>query len=162
MDSEKVKEIKKALECCSISCKDCPYDKGETTNPICINYLTKNALTLINELESENDTLHTNLCEWRKENQKLKDRIAELEKQRVLCDGTNLEETEENNILEMFCKECKSKALKQFAERLKEMPFNIEFTFKESSYEDIKKLANLMKEYSVKYIDETLKEFIDR
>lgn len=31
-------------------------------------------------MESEKDTLHTNLCEWRKENQQLKDRIAELEK----------------------------------------------------------------------------------
>ena len=59
-----------------------------------------------------------------------------------------------------WVQEIRQYVLKQFAEILKEMPFNIEFTFKESSYEDIKKLANLMKEYSVKYIDETLKEFI--
>ena len=45
-------------------------------------------LTLINELESENDTLHTNLCEWRKENQQLKDRI---ENQRMTKKGFRYE-----------------------------------------------------------------------
>lgn len=115
-----------------------------------------------------------------------KDRIAELEN---LCNKTYEDLTKEidrlrkenlriaNRItcqavipddkLEKIKKECfkkielaKCELLKQFAERLKDMPFNIEFTFKESSYEDVKKLANLMIEYSIKYIDETLKEFI--
>lgn len=81
MNIEKVKEIKKALENCQKNnCLDCPYFIDEKR---CVaNDLLLDTITLINELESENDTLHTNLCEWRKENQQLKDRIAELEKEK--------------------------------------------------------------------------------
>lgn len=148
MESERVKEIKKALECCSISCADCPYDKGETTNPICINNLTKNALTLINELESENDTLHTNLCEWRKENQQLKDRIAELEKENDSLKGNIVYREKCEKELVNACDECNSK-IEKFAERLKEK-------------KHIKKIVN--EGWIVSYveicndIDETLKE----
>ena len=58
MESEKVKEIKKALKCCSTedqanSCFRCPY----RLNFMCSWGLTEDALTLINELESENERL---------------------------------------------------------------------------------------------------------
>ena len=113
MNSEKVKEIKKALECCSTlmdnnatseeqdnSCNECPY----RLNDRCSWKLDGDALTLINDLESENERLSKELdSEWkdrrkaeedlhkaqwnykiglaqsRKRNKELKDRIAELE-----------------------------------------------------------------------------------
>ena len=80
MESEKVKEIKKALE---DNANYEHYNKlGYIDGYKCKTVSYVDILTLINELESENDTLHTNLCEWRKENQQLKDRIAELEKEK--------------------------------------------------------------------------------
>ena len=94
MEQEKIKEIKKALECCSNgSCKDCPYDEGETPSPFCINELAKDSLDYINELESENERLQevngALSCDLEYANEKLtnaeievddyKDRIAELE-----------------------------------------------------------------------------------
>ena len=60
MEIEKVKEIKKALEDHSI--EKLKYQDGIKIKEI--DFIS--ILTLINELESENDTLHTNLCEWRK------------------------------------------------------------------------------------------------
>ena len=141
MESEKVKEIKKAIQetidgklsteyltVCEISC--CPI--------LDINKLFPDILTYINELESENETflesktmwkrLHTEVC---KENQQLKDRITELEKeneelkqdikksidmQKEMLDGfkTATKEVEENLAREI------PNLLKQFAERLKE------------------------------------------
>ena len=93
MNSEKVKEIKEALEYCSnhsvSDCSNvCPYDKYTR----CRTELTKDSLTLINELESENERLNKsdtskeessieyyNLYrDFKRENQQLKDRIAKL------------------------------------------------------------------------------------
>ena len=108
MESEKVKEIKKGLECCGMykyDCEKCPYkSKGDdddlTVNNGCGDLLLKDSLTLINELESENERLKEEikqiiLCnkglqdgineyqvdnkEMGKRNQELKERIAELE-----------------------------------------------------------------------------------
>lgn len=102
MNSEKVKEIKKALDCCKNSkCVACPYNEGE-----CEIELRDNVEDYINELESENERLSKELdSEWkdrrkaeedlhkaqwhykiglsqsRKRNKELKDRIAELEKE---------------------------------------------------------------------------------
>ena len=124
MESEKIKEIKKALECCSkgecgVWCSR--FDK-KNINHTCQDDMNADALTLINELESENDTLHTNLCEWRKENKQLKDGIAELEntdyykeiekkKEDLLCKEYSLIKYE---------KETAGKYLKEFAEKVKE------------------------------------------
>lgn len=150
MESEKVKEIKKGLECCSTlmdnnatseeqdnSCNECPY----RLNDRCSWELDGDALTIINWLESENDTLHTNLCEWRRENQQLKDRIAELEKEKKetpsyskgYADGIK-------NTYEVVMPD----TLKQFAERLKEKLGSVD----------------LIRGWTVKvFIDETLKEY---
>ena len=129
MNSEKVKEIKKGLECCSTlmdnnatseeqdnSCNECPYRLNER----CSWKLDGDALTLINELESENDTLHTNLCELRKETQQLKNRIAEFGKEieenasyvKGYADGIK-------NTYEVVMHD----KLKQFAEKLKNKLF---------------------------------------
>ena len=86
MESEKVKEIKKALE------ENANYEYYNKLGYIdgykCKTVAYADILTYINELESENDTLHTNLCEWRKENQQLKDRI---ENQRITKKGFRYE-----------------------------------------------------------------------
>lgn len=89
MESEKMKEIKKALENCTIKGKKCEDCFLVDKHPFaCVKNLLCQSLTLINELESESRTflesktmwkrLHTEVCE---ENQQLKDRIAELEKE---------------------------------------------------------------------------------
>lgn len=66
MESEKVKDIRKALECCinNKGCNFCargnlPYDLDE-----CRLVLTNDILTYINELESENKELKKYRCDW--------------------------------------------------------------------------------------------------
>lgn len=117
MESEKVKEIKKDIEICmkSLNCNGCSY-KSSRSGECCRN-LTNDILTYINELESENDTLHTNLCEWRKENQQLKDRIAELEKE--IKENAFYSKGYAQGIKNTYEVVVPDK-LKQFAERLKE------------------------------------------
>ena len=70
MESEKVKEIKEALENCTnnygTDCYHCPYlEKG------CNIKLMEDSLTLINELESENETLKDEITESEKEKRQL-------------------------------------------------------------------------------------------
>ena len=158
MNSEKVKEIKKALK--QNDDNGIMYEVNDQKRT-CKFIHHKDILTLINELESENEWLVGKIKEKNSESadcllktQQLKDRIAELGKERVLCDGTNLEQTEENNILEMFCKECKSKTLKQFAERLKEKAIRRQEFIGELAIDDIEYVKT-------QDIDKTLKEFID-
>ena len=101
MNREKVKEIKKGLGCCKQNeiedtckyCLDCPASNWDYEKTCTIDLFQK-TLTLINELESENETLKFNIQETEKasfninqmngnlviENQQLKDRIVELEK----------------------------------------------------------------------------------
>ena len=156
MESEKVKEIKKALECQSTlslpKCEKCNYKFGIVCKT---EKLLEDALTLINELESENERLssrYRNLeinyndtwehyREYEVENQQLKDRIAELEKSKFCVNCTK-----EIQGREVFCLDCHEEvikcALKQFAERLKEKLFD---------------LGNIVNESD---IDETLKEFV--
>lgn len=127
MESEKVKEIKENLEEEISFSKEYDLEFRRMSSDT-----LQDILTLINELESENDTLHTNLCEWRKENQKLKNRIAKLEKEltndRVFY--------KEGICYPMNCQG----ALKQFAERL------------------IEKKIRLGERFNIYDIDETLKE----
>ena len=101
MNSEKVKEIKKSLKCCSEGkCEKCLIGRKDIRK--CVDILLKDTLTLINELESENERLNKALVDnleaykdgfnegaglkkgvddkLKTENQQLKDRIAELEK----------------------------------------------------------------------------------
>lgn len=147
MNSEKTKEIKKALECCAnlngkSSCKDCPIGKKCYEDE---NLMPRLALTLINDLESENKELKKYRCDWlnsekmhlqadmedtefelassnrmleevNKENAKLKDRIAELEEEKARLEKVVKHFQE----LIEDGKLISSEQLKQFAERLKE------------------------------------------
>ena len=131
MDSEKVKIIKEILENCADEkkpCSDCKYF-GK-----CEKLLGKReVLTLINDLESENEWLVGKVKEKVNEmttytvnNQKLKNRIAELEKE-------------------------KDEQLKQFAERLK----------KKMGVREYMGVKYKQGVFSENDIDEILKEFND-
>lgn len=150
MNSEKVKEIKKALE---DNANYEHYDKlGYIDGYKCKTVAYADILTYINELESENERLMKlqarggcRVAELGIENQQLKDRIAELEK-----------EIEENafyskgyaqgikNTYEVVVPD----KLKQFAERLKEK-------YGKSCSEYYPLLLELTSEQ----LDETLKEY---
>lgn len=175
MNNEKVKEIKECLQNCINDCgaTSCPYDKYDRGLK-CIEDLQKDALTLINELESENANLSAivkahKYCVTSKhclEVKALKDRIAELE---TLCNKTYEDLTKEIDRLEKEIEEnafySKGYAqgikntyevvipdkLKQFAERLKEKMGVRE-------YMGIKYKQGVFSEND---IDETLKEFLD-
>ena len=104
MNSEKVKEIKESLqqEIHLAEYVDSSYSENVSLD------LLKDVLTLINELESENERLMKlqsrggcRVAELGIENQQLKDKIAELE-------NTD------------YYKEIAGKYLKEFAEKLKE------------------------------------------
>lgn len=137
MESEKVKEIKECLE----EFKD---DRiGYYTNGIDRFMLRKeDALTLINELESENAYKQEHIELWFNKNEEKKKRIAELEKENEkLLDSV---ETVQNDRCVFKC-ELTKKQLKQFAERLKEKLDSVD----------------LIRGWTVKvFIDETLKEFV--
>lgn len=163
MESEKVKEIKECLE----EFKD---DRiGYYTNGIDRFMLTKeDTLALINELESENERLkHLNnsislgadlhaesyqqeITELDKENQQLKDRIAELEntdyykeiekkKEELLCKEYSLIKYE---------KEIAGKYLKEFARKLKEC-----------AQTNLDHFTGFQKVILTEQIDELLKEY---
>ena len=108
MNSEKVKEIKNNIIICSnkIECKGCSlFPNMKSTN--CRNKLLADALTLINELESENERLKKDCAdiandyqemggfyyEEAQKNQQLKDKVTELESEnkelRVVVDIAN-------------------------------------------------------------------------
>ena len=162
MNIEKVKEIKKALECCTnpVYCeKECPYHIYER-HLECINELAKDSLTLINELESENEKLKQHKRELQGGQQDLTKQIAELEKENKSLydsyhkgykvgyeygkqDAVSSDRAENDS--------CTSETtqsdyrLKQFAERLKEK---------------VIRPCDLYDCVTVDDIDETLNEFI--
>ena len=125
MNSERVKEIKESLqqEIHRAEYVDSAYSENVSLD------LLKDVLTIINELEIENERLiklqargECRVAELAIENQQLKDRIAELEntdyykeiekkKEDLLCKEYGLIKYE---------KEIACKYLKQFAEKLKE------------------------------------------
>lgn len=141
MESEKVKEIKESLqqEIHLTEYVDSAYSENVSLD------LLKDVLTLINELETENERLMKlqsrggcRVAELGIENQQLKDRITELETEDALIknsvvmrDYKTLEEMSNNKV-------------KQFAERLKEELGSVD----------------LIRGWAVKvFIDETLKEY---
>lgn len=148
MDSEKVKEIKKALEYCSnhsvSDCSNvCPYDKYKR----CRTELTKDSLTLINELESENERLNKsdtskeessieyyNLYrDFKRENQTLKAENERLKE--VIADQNEL------------CWNCK-KSVKDFAEKLRKKVISLNvWEFGEIDIIDVDDIDELLKEY---------------
>ena len=177
MNSEKVKEIKKALKCCSEGkCEKCLIGKKDIRK--CVDILLKDTLTLINELENENENLKINMQETENlsfqinqmngnliiENQKLKDRIAELEEENgeLKEHVTEVEKgiiniaKERNKKDELASKfiDSYNDSLKQFAEKLKEKALShcrtincYELKFIETTIDEL--------------LDEILKEYLD-
>ena len=132
MSNEKMKEIKESLQQ-EIHLTE--YVDGVYAENVSLDLL-KDVLTLINELESENE--------------RLKDEITDSENEkRQLCKAINsIQKGFENG--EFVSKDCQTKILKQFAEKLKEKALShcrtincYELTFIETT------------------IDELLKEFIN-
>lgn len=96
-------EIKKALECCKRdfsmrNCLDCPYNKENSAK--CMSFMIKDALDLINHQQAEIERLN-------KQNETLHKRY--LNKHTAYCE------------LEEELEETKSEAIKEFAERLKNL-----------------------------------------
>lgn len=155
MESEKVKEIKKALGICKGLCnEDCPYHSLG-----CMNDLSEDALTLIYVLESKNKRLVESCknCHYIKDLEianghakELKDRIAELEKENEKLNKLFTYDKSVRDRSFEFIKDIKEKALNQFAEKLKEKAMNLAISNVE--------VHNFL---FAKDIDETLKEFIN-
>lgn len=157
MESEKVKEIKKALDCCSKGeCGVwCPRFDKKNINHTCQDDMNADALTLINELESENAYRQEHIELWFKKNEEKKKRIAELEK-----------EIEENafyskgyaqgikNTYEVVIPD----KLKQFAERLKEK-FDEQKYFYETASISHRDISLTALNTAYRCLDETLKEY---
>lgn len=165
MDKEKVKEIKECLE-------EFKNDRiGYCTNGIDRFMLTKeDALTLINELESENER-YKQSCGAIGQNSltiinQQKDRIAALEKENEdYYDRLNNLQAYIDNHEEIW-KRNTNNALKQFAERLKDKFNDTEYRAKTKrktiSIEELKAQMDwILHEVVIESIDETLKEFID-
>lgn len=144
MESEKVKEIKKALE---DNANYEHYNKlGFIDGYKCKTVAYADILTYINELESENAYKQEHIELWFKKNEEKKKRIAELEKEieenafysKGYADGIK-------NTYEVVIPD----KLKQFAERLKEK-------YGKSCSEYYPLLLELTSEQ----LDETLKEYV--
>lgn len=137
MESEKINDIKKGLECCSNgSCNDCPYDEGETPSPFCINNLAKDSLDYINELESENERLILQYERVKADSEmnclELKDRIAELENiglNENITVGEYLREMQRLKDKVAELEKEKTEQLKRFAEKV--LKFVKEYAFKD-------------------------------
>ena len=147
MNSEKVKEIKELLRCMNgeKACTNCYInDIAQAQETCCINVVADMTLDLINDLESENETLrnakvvYENVDYCYEDLKKAEKKIAELEKG--------------NEALSFAVKQgfndCQAKTLKQFAERLKEKCND-------------KNAFICSNSITATEIDETLKEFID-
>ena len=160
MNSEKVKEIKKALEYAI----DMGLVMGKNT--MFVNIKLSDILTLINELESENerlkwgkqtledkDTLLAKVGEMVQENQQLKDRIADLE--------SELEKEQINNLncdTELQYKEKRIAELEKENERLKNR-ITCQVVIPNDKLEEIKK--ECLKKVEVDK-DKSLKQFAER
>ena len=146
MNSEKVKEIKKALKCCSEGkCEKCLIGKKDIRK--CVDILLKDTLTLINELESENERLNKsdtskeesfieyyNLYrDFKRENQTLKAENERLKE--VIADQNEL------------CWNCK-KSVKEFAEKLRKKVISLNvWEFGEIDIIDVDDIDEVLKEY---------------
>jgi DNA repair exonuclease SbcCD ATPase subunit len=133
MNSEKVKEIKKGLEVCNGLCgEDCPYHSVG-----CMNDLSKDALTLINELESENERL--NKSDTSKEESSIEYYNLYKDLKRKNKDLNELCELQRVSIAENFVRENQLKD--QIAELEEQIRLAVEKAKKETAKEIIKTFA---------------------
>lgn len=153
MESEKVKEIKKALE------DNANYEHHDKLGYIdgykCKTVSYADILTLINELESENKRLleqrNKTYNIWVKDTEQLKDRIAELEKE--IKENAFYSKGYAQGIKNTYEVVVPDK-LKQFAERLKEKFYYVFGNEYEQS------VSGFDTKVLIEYIDETLKEYV--
>lgn len=173
MQSEKIKEIKKNIEICTsrIECEECSLTPIMTSTN-CRNELLKNCLTLINELESENERWQEKegalSCDLEIISEKLtnaeievddyKDRIAELTKE--------LEKEQINNLncdTELQYKENRIALLEKDNELLRNA--KVVYENVDYCYEDLKKaekrIAELEKENAKLNIELDKRDCID-
>lgn len=114
MESGKIKEIKKALECCIVhgQCDCCIFREKHPF--ACLTEMHKQLLTLINGLESENERLleqrNKTYNIWVKDTKKLKTRIAGLEGKLEAKEGYY--NAVKDRALEVFANKLKEKAIK--------------------------------------------------
>ena len=181
MGSEKVKEIKKALECCMnpklTCCNDCPYNNNGRLS--CIeSEMLKDALNLINEQENEikrlrqevrdTDKMARNSIEQYKNDydkafERLKAQQREIDRLKI-----QLEQANAGIVNCSGCKFVELNAVKDFAEKLKNKLFEF---FQDNEELDGKISVGLLyvdvigveaKDgtiISLGLIDETLKEY---
>jgi hypothetical protein len=159
MESEKVKEIKETLRRCGSGnvgcCWGCSLEHNRNIAR-CTTILCEKALTLINELESENESLkkdnellrnakvvYENVDYCYEDLKKAEDRIAELEKENAIKTDTIVDLLKKQEFYE-------KEKLTKFAEMLKE----------KCDYMDSCDYGK--KGVFINNIDETLKEFIER
>lgn len=134
-------EIIKALECCGSkkgidSCFNCPLHRKRD----CVSELQGHLFDLINRQQAENETLK-DLITYQK--QEIKEK--EQKYNQAVDDMFGLIETTRNEIAEV-----KSKAIKEFAERLKKLDVNTRMLYSSVVYElgedDIDNLVKEMTE----------------
>lgn len=160
MESKKVKEIKKALECCRHSikggCKDCPY---HNPNEDCQEFLIWNMEDYINELEKDNERLRSAKVVYEtvdycaEDLRKAQYRIVELEKENAVKTNTITDLLKKQEFYE-------KKKIKQFAERLKEK-LDEQKHFYEIASISHRDISLVALNTAYKYLDQTLKEFLD-
>ena len=166
MESEKVKEIKKALECCMnpklTCCNDCSYNNNGRLS--CLeSEMLKDALNLINEQENEikrlrqevrdTDKMARNSIEQYKNDydkafERLKAQQREIDRLKI-----QLAQANAGIVNCSGCKFVEINAVREFAERLKDKVKNFCGTEEENHYYDVSK------EGACEEIDETLKEY---
>jgi hypothetical protein len=120
------KEIIQALECCgTATCisNSCPYEKIHDI-PTCTTKLTRDALDLINRQQAENKALKT---------------------ENLILSQKRFNIFERIEFTDKLKKQAKSKAIKEFAERYKNL-LETELHWCECADEIIKPLDNLVKE----------------
>lgn len=187
MNSEKVKEIKKALDYCCRECDcDCPFDKNGKPYEECKSLLLFEALTLINELEKCSEKWQKLCANEVGLNKTLRDRISELESEneRLKKDNELLRNAKVVYETVDYCYEDLKKAEKriaeleealldmvvQFCQMGKEGYLNHTFMSAEENAFDVldieygEKVDDVYKRFYERWgkdIDKTLKEFID-
>ena len=87
------------------------------------------------------------------------DEITRLNRVEAELQELNAKYYNEAKDLRRELKQARKETAKEFTEKMKTINFDIDFTFKQSSFEDVKKVINLMFKYLMDYIDELAKQY---
>ena len=145
-------EIIKALKCCckNNNCEGCPLDYL-TCSSQCVSELAIKSLDLINRLQSQNKDLAETVHNIQVKKDALFDKCEELKKEVVRLNAENMLTISERNAFRTSfydvskqLKTVKSEAVKEFAERLKEM--STQGFWETDAYVGVEQIDNLVKE----------------